>query len=82
MFDITSFARLLACHVQSRRRALTASDRSSPLWLIRNVERDQQLGVGVTARRGAWVEIKDSWVIGPTGRWALKSSGIVIRGCR
>lgn len=61
-------------------RILTYRDRSLALRLMSNIEWDQRMGVGDTAPRGAWVAMKDGWVIGPDGRWADNSSGIVARG--
>jgi beta-lactamase class A len=59
---------------------LTAHDRQIALDLMENVEGDQQMGVGDTAPEGATVAMKDGWVPGPDGLWAMNSSGIVTVG--
>ncbi len=59
---------------------LTAQDRNLALNLMGNIEYDQQVGVGDTAPSGATVAMKDGWVIGPDGLWAMNSSGIVTIG--
>ena len=59
---------------------LTPQDRIFALTLLQNVEADQRVGVGDTAPAGALVAMKDGWVIGPDGLWAVNSSGIVRRG--
>jgi hypothetical protein len=59
---------------------LTAHDHYLALYLMRHVEADQREGVGDTAPAGAIVALKDGWVIGPDGRWAMNSSGIVTVG--
>ncbi len=56
---------------------LTAHDRNLALSLMERVEADQRGGVGDTAPIGATVAMKDGWVIGPDGLWAVNSSGIV-----
>lgn len=61
-------------------RILTAHDRHLALYLMENVEADQQVGVGDTAPRGAIVAMKDGWVPAPDGLWAVNSSGIVMFG--
>ncbi len=61
-------------------KVLNASHRSLALNLMRNVESDQQVGVGDTAPNGATVALKDGWVPGPDGLWAMNSSGIVTVG--
>jgi beta-lactamase class A len=59
-------------------RILTAHDRHLAFYLMEHVEADQQVGVGDTAPKGATVAMKDGWVPGPDGLWALNSSGIVM----
>ncbi len=59
---------------------LTPQDRTFAFTLLENVEADQRVGVGDTAPVGAVVAMKDGWVIGPDGLWAVNSSGIVRRG--
>jgi hypothetical protein len=59
---------------------LTAQDRALALNLMSNVESDQRVGVGDTAPAGATVAMKDGWVPGPDGLWAVNSSGIVTAG--
>jgi hypothetical protein len=61
-------------------KVLNAQDRSLALNLMENVESDQQIGVGDTAPQGATVALKDGWVPGPDGLWAMNSSGIVTVG--
>lgn len=61
-------------------KVLNASHRSLALNLMRNVEPDQQVGVGDTAPNGASVALKDGWVPGPDDLWAMNSSGIVTIG--
>ncbi len=56
---------------------LTPQDRTLALTLMENVESDERVGVGDTAPAGAAVAMKDGWVIGPDGLWAVNSSGIV-----
>jgi beta-lactamase class A len=59
---------------------LTAHDRNLSLYLMRHVEADQREGVGDTAPVGATIALKDGWVVGPDGLWAMNSSGIVTLG--
>lgn len=61
-------------------KVLTAHDRDLMLNLMRNVESDQQVGVGDTAPSGATVALKDGWVPAPDDLWAMNSSGIVTVG--
>jgi beta-lactamase class A len=61
-------------------KILNAQDRALALNLMRNVESDQQVGVGDTAPQGASVALKDGWVPGPDGLWAMNSSGIITLG--
>lgn len=57
---------------------LTVAHRQLALYLMEHVEADQRGGVGDTAPPGATVALKDGWVIGPDGWWAVNSSGIVM----
>ncbi len=59
---------------------LTAQDRQLALNLMEHIETDQQTGVGNTAPAGATVAMKNGWVPGPDGLWAMNSSGIVKTG--
>jgi hypothetical protein len=59
---------------------LTAHDRTLAFNLMSHVEPDQQTGVGTTAPKGASYWMKDGWVPGPNGLWAMNSSGIVTVG--
>lgn len=61
-------------------RILTAQDRSLVLYLMGHIESDQQVGAGDTAPAGASVAMKDGWLPGPDGLWAMNSSGIVTLG--
>ncbi len=61
-------------------KVLNAQDRALALNLMKNIESDQQTGVGDTAPSGATVAMKDGWVNGPDGQWAMNSSGIVTVG--
>jgi hypothetical protein len=61
-------------------KVLTPQDRALALNLMRHIEPDQQTGVGDTAPAGATVAMKDGWVPGPDGLWAVNSSGIVTLG--
>src|SRR5262249_13875881 len=58
-------------------KILTAQDRALALSLMEQIESDQQTGVGDTRPAGATVAMKDGWVPGPDGLWAVNSSGIV-----
>lgn len=71
-------ARLLTLLQQGK--ILNASDRAFALNLMSNVESDQQFGVGDSAPHGATFAMKDGWVTGPDGAWAINSSGIVTAG--
>src|SRR5258708_3756688 len=55
-------------------------DRRLALYLMGHIEPDQQVGVGDTAPAGASVAMKDGWLPGPDGLWAMNSSGIVTLG--
>jgi beta-lactamase class A len=57
---------------------LTRHDRQLAFYLMEHVEADQRAGVGDTAPAGATVALKDGWVPGPDGLWAVNSSGIVM----
>ena len=59
---------------------LTATDRATALYLMENVEADQQWGVGSTAPSGATFAMKNGWVPGPDGLWSVNTSGIVNAG--
>jgi len=59
---------------------LNASDTALALSLMSNIEPDQRNGVGDTAPNGATYAMKDGWVPGPDGLWAVNSSGIVTVG--
>ncbi len=59
---------------------LTEHDRQLALSLMEHVQANQRAGVGDTAPRGARVALKDGWVPGPDGLWAVNSSGIVVAG--
>lgn len=61
-------------------KILTPSHRSLAFSLMEQVETDQQVGVGNTAPAGAVVAMKDGWLPGPDGLWAMNSSGIVMVG--
>ena len=61
-------------------KILTARDRNLALYLMEHIQYDQQVGVGDTAPSGATAAMKDGWVIGPDGLWAMNSSGIVTVG--
>lgn len=61
-------------------KVLNSSDRALALHLMQSVESDQRFGVGDTAPVGATVAMKDGWVPGPDGAWAVNTSGIVTRG--
>jgi beta-lactamase class A len=58
-------------------KILNANHRALTLNLMENVETDQQVGIGDTAPNGATVALKDGWVTGSDGQWAMNSSGIV-----
>jgi Beta-lactamase enzyme family len=59
---------------------LTAHDRSIAFYLMEHIESDQQVGVGDTAPPGSVVAMKDGWLPGPDGLWAMNTSGIVTVG--
>lgn len=58
-------------------RLTNATDRSYALTLMGNVIPSQRFGVGTGSPAGAIVEMKNGWVPGPDGLWAVNSSGIV-----
>lgn len=58
-------------------QGLTTQDQALALNLMENVESDQQQGLGETAPSRATVAMKDGWLQGPDGGWAVNSSGIV-----
>lgn len=57
---------------------LTASHRALAFFLMEHVEADQRVGVGDTAPAGTTVAMKNGWVPGPDGLWAVNTSGIVM----
>ena len=61
-------------------KILTAQDRNLAFYLMEHIEPDQQVGVGDTAPSGATAAMKDGWLPGPDGFWAMNSSGIVTLG--
>ncbi len=61
-------------------KILTPQDRSLAFYLMENIEPDQQVGVGDTAPNGSTAAMKDGWLPGPDGYWAMNSSGIVTLG--
>jgi beta-lactamase class A len=60
-----------------RHRIVNDADRALALRLMSHVESDQRWGVGTTAPPEAFVAMKNGWVPGPDGLWAVNSSGIV-----
>lgn len=61
-------------------KVLNSSDRALAFHLMESIESDQRFGVGDTAPAGATVAMKDGWVTGPDGAWAVNTSGIVTIG--
>jgi beta-lactamase class A len=61
-------------------KILTPAHRDLAFSLMEQIETDQQVGVGDTAPAGATVAMKDGWLSGPDGQWAMNSSGIVTVG--
>jgi beta-lactamase class A len=59
---------------------LNSADRALAFHLMQSVESDQRFGVGDTAPANATVAMKDGWVPGPDGAWAVNTSGIVTVG--
>lgn len=58
-------------------KVLTSQDRALVFSLLENTPPDQRVGVGDTSPQGATVVMKDGWVMGTDGLWAMNSSGIV-----
>ncbi len=77
---VTPLAMVNLLTLLHRGRILTAHDRRLALYLMGHIESDQQVGVGDTAPAGASVAMKDGWLPGPDGLWAMNSSGIVTLG--
>jgi beta-lactamase class A len=61
-------------------KILTAHDRDLALYLMEHIELDQRVGTGDTAPPGATVAMKNGWLPGPDGLWAMNTSGIVMVG--
>jgi beta-lactamase class A len=61
-------------------KVLNSADRALAVHLMQSVESDQRFGVGDTAPANASVAMKDGWVPGPDGAWAVNTSGIVTVG--
>jgi len=59
-------------------KILTPSHRSLAFYWMEHIEPDQQVGVGDTAPAGTTAAMKDGWLPGPDGLWAMNSSGIVM----
>jgi len=59
-------------------KILTAHDRNLALYLMEHIELDQRVGTGDTAPPGATVAMKNGWLPGPDGLWAMNTSGIVM----
>lgn len=59
---------------------LNRADRALAINLMENVESDQRFGAGDLAPNGATVAMKNGWVQGPDGEWAVNSSGIITVG--
>jgi len=59
-------------------KILTASHRRLAFYWMEHIEPDQQVGVGDTAPAGTTAAMKDGWLPGPDGLWAMNSSGIVM----
>ena len=60
------------------RAGITSAARRRILYLMRHVVSSERWGVGDTAPAGSTVAVKDGWVVGPDGRWAVNSTGIVV----
>src|SRR4029079_986873 len=58
-------------------KVLNEQDRALAMKLLGEVDAGQRWGVGQAAPDGASVYMKDGWVAGPDGDWAMNSSGIV-----
>ncbi len=61
-------------------KTLSQQHQALALSLMQNIESDQISGVGDTAPSGASYAMKDGWVNGPDGAWAINSSGIITKG--
>jgi Beta-lactamase enzyme family len=61
-------------------KILTPQHRALALSLMESIEPDQQTGAGDTAPVDATVAMKDGWVPGPDGLWAMNTSGIITVG--
>ena len=61
-------------------KVLNEQDRALAMELLGEVDAGQRWGVGQAAPDGASVYMKDGWVTGPDGTWAMNSSGIVETG--
>jgi beta-lactamase class A len=61
-------------------KILNEQDRALAMELLGEVDAGQRWGVGQAAPDGANVYMKDGWVTGPDGTWAMNSSGIVETG--
>lgn len=49
-------------------------------YLMEHVIASQRFGVGTGSPKGSTVAMKNGWVVGPDGLWAVNSSGIVTSG--
>ena len=58
-------------------RLVSSKDRAYALYLMRHVISSQRFGVGTGSPTRATVAMKNGWVVGPDGHWAVNSSGIV-----
>jgi hypothetical protein len=56
-------------------RLTNSTDRAYALSLMRHVISSQRFGVGTGSPSGATVAMKNGWVPGPDGLWAVNSSG-------
>ena len=61
-------------------KVLNEQDRALVMKLLGEVDAGQRWGVGQAAPDGASVYMKDGWVAGPDGTWAMNASGIVETG--
>jgi beta-lactamase class A len=61
-------------------KILNEQDRALAMKLLGEVDAGQRWGVGQAAPDGANVYMKDGWVTGPDGTWAMNTSGIVESG--
>lgn len=80
MSQITPMAMITALTDLYTGKTLTAQDRDLAFSLMENVESDQRFGVGDTAPASANIAMKNGWLPGPDGLWAVNSSGIVMNG--